>query len=129
MPVLHESILRRDVFQENDMKVGPGGDLSTVAGVDSLLLRIDRMLVTNPGEIFHRPDFGIGIIRFLNQNNTADNAARLHNEIKRNLAKDPDIERVVQVKLERRDAQVTVRVVVTAIGGITVGADFGYQNG
>lgn len=125
--VLHESTLGRDVYQENDMKVNPRGDLSTVAGVDSLLLKIDRMLVTNPGEVFHRPDFGIGIIRFQNQPNTADNAVKLRNEIVRNLAKDPDIERVLEVKVQRQEHKVFVRVSVVAKGGVMVSGEFVYN--
>lgn len=122
-----ESILGRDIFQENDIRVTPSGDLETVAGLDAYLQRIDRMLVTNPGEIFHRPEFGIGIYRFLNQPNTSDNVAKLYNAIRSNISNDSQTERVDAINIERSEDQVIVNIQVIAKGGVPVGAEFGFR--
>lgn len=123
------SVFTTDIYQENDRRVSPYGDLETVTGIDGLLLRIDRMLATSPGEILHRPEFGIGIHRFLNQSNTADNVAKLVNEIRRNLASDPDIERVLKVTAQRSEDEVRVDVFIKPVGFEPIGAEYSFNNG
>ena len=127
--ILQTSQLSRDVYEEGDYKVGPSGDLATASGVDALLYRIDRMLVTNPGEIYHRPSWGIGIVRFLNQPNNANTAARLRNEIIRNVSADPDVEKVIAVGIKREDNGVIVSVRLIARGGLQVEQGYGFQIG
>jgi len=123
----HESQLGRDIYQESDFRVSSRGDLATVSGVQSLIYRIDRMLVTNPGEIFYRPDWGVGIVRYLNQPNNANTAAKLRNAIIRHVSKDPDVEKVVRVGIKREEHGVIISLALVAKRGVSVVQDFGFE--
>ena len=50
---------------DEDLPVGPTGDLVLVAGLASLELWAPRALVTPPGTLLHRPEFGGGVERYL----------------------------------------------------------------
>lgn len=122
-----EAQLGTDIYQEADMRVGSNGDLSTISGVDGLKYRIDRMLVTNPGEIFHRPEWGVGVVRYLNRPNNANTAAQLRNAIIRHVSKDPDVERVVRVGIKREEHGAVVSVELIARGGIPISQAYGFE--
>lgn len=125
---LLSSTLGRDIYQADDYKRTPTGDIATVSGLENLLLRIDRMLITNPGEIFHRPDFGIGIRRFLNQSNSSDQIARMKNAIIKNLSQDSDIQKVSAVQVRRQETGVVVRIAFIPKGASAeVQQDFGFK--
>jgi len=119
--------LGTDIYQEADFRIGSNGDLCTASGIDGLKYRIDRMLLTAPGEIFHRPDWGVGIIRFLNRPNNANTIAQLRNAIIRNVSKDPDVERVVRVGIKREEHGVIVSVELIAKGGVPVSQAYGFE--
>lgn len=119
--------LGTDIYQEADFRIGSNGDLCTASGIDGLKYRIDRMLLTSPGEIFHRPEWGVGIIRFLNRPNNANTIAQLRNAIIRNVSKDPDVERVVRVGIKREEHGVIVSVELIAKGGVPVSQAYGFE--
>lgn len=124
---LQEAQLGTDIYEESDFKVSSSGDLAIVSGVSALLYRIDRMLITNPGEIFHRPTWGVGIISFLNQPNNANTVARLRNAILRNVSKDPDVLKVTGVNIRRQETGAIIKVSLIARGGVPISQDFGFE--
>ena len=50
---------------DEEISVGPTGDLVLVAGLDSLEQWTPRALTTPPGALLHRPAFGAGLERYL----------------------------------------------------------------
>jgi hypothetical protein len=53
-------------FSEEDFVVTPAGDLDTMTGLDNLEAALMRRLLTMPGTLIHRPDYGLGIKQFQN---------------------------------------------------------------
>ncbi len=50
---------------EDALPVTATGDLALVSGLDSLYRWFPRAAVTSPGSLLHRPDFGVGVERYL----------------------------------------------------------------
>jgi phage baseplate assembly protein W len=91
--------LGRDVYSSADRLVTGSGGYALAEGLANLRLALWRLLITAPGELYHRPDYGIGIRRHLNQPMGAARMRELRTEIIAQVAKDPRISKVVNVSL------------------------------
>ena len=94
------------------------GDLLTIKGVGNLKRALLRRLVTYPGSLIHRPEYGVGIKDFMNAPNTLQTRRELAAKIGENFLRDERVESVLSVKIERNDLQpqltkITVRVKLT----------------
>ena len=75
-----------------DLIARGSGDLQRTAGLEALKANFARELVIAPGGIFWRPDYGIGLVEFLNKRATAENIAEMKRRIQVNLMSDPAVE-------------------------------------
>lgn len=114
-----EDILARDIRHESDFQLTASGDLATIEGKDNLVEWIRRCIITFPGSIIHRPDFGVGITAYQNKPNSLSNRTRLMSRISEQLPKDPRIVSVDAVSVSTSadsPGRITVKVMVTAQG-------------
>lgn len=75
------------------------GDLQLTTGLEAFRANLARALVTRKGDIFWRPDYGIGLQEFLNARPTAEARAEMENRIRSTLGSNPDVEEVVEASV------------------------------
>lgn len=105
----------KDIVFNGDFRVSPSGDLQTIEGQQNVTARLTRRTLTEPGTLVHRPDFGVGIKRFLNSLNSLENQRELANRIKVQWEQDEDVEKVLGISFQVEDnkpeqAIISVRV-------------------
>lgn len=67
------------------------GDVPHVSGRACLRQALRMRIFGNPGELLHRPDYGCGLVRFVEQPMTPSMRARLASTIRSGLLGDPRI--------------------------------------
>jgi hypothetical protein len=55
-----------DLSYPGDLVVRGSGDLERTTGLGALRAAFARALITTPGELFWRPNYGVGATEFLN---------------------------------------------------------------
>ena len=79
--------------------ITPSGDLQLVSGRDNLLPALDRRQRAAPGELLHRPDYGVGAVHLIGRATTPAQRGLLAARARRNLLQDSRI----------KEARVTVQ--------------------
>ena len=83
-------------FQQGDHLLMGNGDLALTRGLGAFRANFARALVTTPGDIFWRPDYGIGLVEFLNARATAAASYEMKNRIQQYLSSEPAVEEVTR---------------------------------
>ena len=79
------------------------GDWPTIAGRENLKAAVERHAVTSPGELLHRPEYGAGLLDFLEQGNEPGVRAQMAVQVRQSILRDPRLQ----------DAQVAVETGTT----------------
>ena len=95
----------RDLFHNGDYDVTDSGDLDTIEGLENLKQALFQRLVTYPGSLIHRPNYGVGIKRFLNSISSLANQRELFTIIQEQFALDPRVEEVTGVLFTTSDGK------------------------
>lgn len=114
-----EETYLRDLVHKKDLLADADGDLQDITGLNNLSQALYHRLVTQPGSLIHRPDYGVGIKSFLNSINSLDNQRRLANRIDEQFRRDFRVEEVSGVKFTVDDEypdRIKVFVRIKAIG-------------
>lgn len=114
-----EETYLKDLAHKKDLKKSNDGDLDTVTSLNNLSQALYHRLITQPGALVHRPDYGVGLKSFLNALNSLDNQRRLAARIDEQFRRDFRIESVSGVKITVDDEKpeiVKIFVRVKAIG-------------
>ena len=101
MAFLDEFYLR-DIAHKGDLLRSPSGDLQTLSGVNNVREALFRRLVTIPGSLVHRPNYGVGIQEFKNAPATFDNQRRLAKRIKNQFELDFRVKEVIGIQIDLR---------------------------
>jgi len=118
--------LGTDLRHEKDfVKTASGGDLQTISGLDNMKAAVLRRIMTTPGDVIHRPNYGVGLPLYQNAPNTAETRRQLASLIEEQLLQDPRIEDVESVSFTNTDSNpelitVAVNVVVRGYGELEV---------
>ena len=83
-----EEFLLTDIAHKSDLLRAADGDLDKITGVKNLKDALFHRLLTYPGSLAHRPDYGVGIKDFQNAPNTIDNQRALALRIKEQFEQD-----------------------------------------
>jgi phage baseplate assembly protein W len=96
------------------------GDWPTVAGRANLHGAHRRRAVTTPGELLHRPEYGGGMMLWLEAPNSAGEQARLAASVRGNAFRDPRVEevRVAVSTPEGRENQSLIELTIRPRGEI-----------
>jgi hypothetical protein len=102
-----------DLAHNKDLLRAPDGDLQTVMGLANLKQALFHRLITSPGSLIHRPDYGVGIKDYQNSLNTLDTQRKIANVIDEQFRKDFRVQEVTGVRVTSEDATPeTVRITV-----------------
>lgn len=108
-----EELLLRDFKHVSDILI-EDGDIQTVVGLENLRIALLHRLITIPGTLIHRPQYGVGVGLFQNALNTLDNQRLLATRIVENFGRDNRILEVEAVQvIENEDPsllQINVKV-------------------
>lgn len=66
-------------------KTSSGVDVESITGLELVRQRIKRLLFTAPGELRHRPDFGVGLQTYRNEPITPANRTAMINDAQEGL--------------------------------------------
>jgi len=84
-----------DLKHDGDFSAKKNGDIRLISGLDNLKQALYHRLVTVPGALVHRPEYGVGIQNWQNDIASIERQRELAKRIKEQFELD---ERVVQVK-------------------------------
>ncbi len=99
MALLDEFYLK-DLAHDGDLLVSPNGDVQTVTGLNNIRRALFNRLMTVPGALVHRPNYGVGIKQFQNAPNSIDNQRLIAKRIKDQFELDFRVEEVVGVQIQ-----------------------------
>ncbi len=110
---------KKDTVRRTD--VGHLGDIDTISGLENLKDALFRRLVTVPGSVVHRPEYGVGLPQFQNAPNTVATRKAIALRIGEQFAEDVRVEEVTAVDFESGDLtpetlKITVKVKVVGYG-------------
>ncbi len=127
-----DEIFYVDVAHKKDFLESSTKDLDTIGGRNNVVDAILRRVATSPGELVHRPEYGVGIQNYLNAPNSVNLQLKLAQDIRVQLERDERIESVkeVSVFVENNDhdkLKVKIKVDLRGIGETDIEEVF--QNG
>lgn len=110
-----EEILGRDIAHKSDYVLTATGDLDTISGLENIKNALFHRLITSPGSLIHRPNYGVGIKDFQGAPNTIDVKRQMALKIQEQFEQDPRVESVLGVSINSDDltpekTEVIVRV-------------------
>lgn len=114
-----DELYARDVKHIKDFSRTATGNLELIDGRDNLKQHIYRRIMTEPGSIAHRPNYGVGLKSFQNAPLTLDVKRTLAQRIKDQLEQDVRISRVDGVRVENEDSSpelIKLIVRITPVG-------------
>jgi phage baseplate assembly protein W len=114
-----DEIYKTDLAFVSDLVVTPAGDLETVSGLNNYRDALLRRLITTPGSLIHRPDYGVGIKRWSNAINSISERQKIAVAIKEQFERDPRTAKVISVGISsdnERPETIKINVKVDAVG-------------
>lgn len=116
-----DEFLKRDIAFKSDFVQTASGDLDVIAGLDNLKEALFRRLITTPGSVIHRPEYGVNLKKWQGSLNSLENQRRLAAAIKEQFEQDERVELVSGVSFNVDDnkpdmIKVNVKVSVRGYG-------------
>lgn len=114
-----EENLKRDLKFDNDFESTLTGDLGQIDGRDNLRQAIFHRMITRPGSIPHRPDYGIGILDFQNAAGSLQTQQDIMLRMQDQFLQDERIEALEALKFEQSEtnpSQFTITLTVRPAG-------------
>ncbi len=118
MTSINEALLTDLAFVE-DLSVTASGDFDVMSGLVNLRQAVLRRIMTKPGTVLHRPQYGVGLVEFQGAPMTLDVQRQLAKRITEQLPRDPRVEKVLSLSLSSEDYtadKLSISVTVEAIG-------------
>lgn len=100
---LIDEVLLTDVAHLGDFIKTSKGDQDILSGLRNMRNALFHRLLTVPGTLIHRPDYGVGIKRYQNAVNTIAVQQQLAIKIKDNFLRDDRVESVLGVLISYTD--------------------------
>jgi hypothetical protein len=102
-----------DLAHISDLVKSPSGDLDIISGLRNLHQSLYHRLITQPGSLIHRPDYGIGMKTYQNAVNSIDTQRRLAARIDEQFRQDFRVQEVSGIRISsERDTPDIVKLFV-----------------
>lgn len=117
--------LKRDIAHIGDLKKKATGDLDTLEGLRNVKNALFHRLMTRPGTLAHRPEYGVGLQDYQNGINSLSKQRQLALRIQTQFEQDPRVESVQSVAVDGYEDQpdlvkLIVRVQIRGYGENTL---------
>ncbi len=112
-------VMKTDFAHRGDYLPAKTGDFDVVSGLENLRQAIFHRLLTEPGTLIHRPQYGVGIKQWQNAPNSLANQMALASRIEEQCLQDPRVESVERVQVTLDDAnpdRIRVAVLIKPVG-------------
>lgn len=112
-------VLKTDIAHFSDLQRSATGDLDLVSGLANLKNALLHRLVTVPGSLVHRPEYGVGIPLYQGRINSYSTQREIALRIQEQFARDSRVQSVAGVLFEVNQAspdKLKIIVRVVAIG-------------
>lgn len=110
-----EKVYLRDIRHTRDFIRTVGGDLEDIFGRDNMREWMRRTMITVPGDVKHRPNYGVGIKQFQNAVNRLSTQQEIALRIKENFERDDRIQEVGGVRIDYNDLEPEKTVIVVNV--------------
>ena len=100
-----EEVYFTDIVHKKDLGRAADGDLDKITGVENAKLALMHRLVTQPGSLVHRPDYGVGVKDWQNAVLSIDNKRSLARRINEQFLRDPRVEEVTGVRITQDSSE------------------------
>lgn len=111
-----EEILFTDIKHQDDFfRKGTTGDLDTMKGLENIQQALFRRLVSSPGSLVHRPDYGVGSKQFQNAVARLETKREFALRIRDNFERDSRVLEVAGVRFETTDDAPEKTVIIVRI--------------
>lgn len=117
--------LLTDMAFDRDKKVASHGDVDVVSGAANVNQRLLHRLMTVPGTLLHRPNFGVGIQNYQNAPLTLGVKRQLALRIRDQFLLDPGVDQVSSIAMDGDDIVssqliITVKCKIKGLGEATL---------
>jgi len=119
MSKLNDNFLIDLRFTGGDFNTTNTGDLDTIDGLDNLRQAIMNRLITVPGSLAHRPNYGAGVKRFQNALSSLDQQRKLLLTIQEQLEQETRIEEITGISFTQdgvNPGQFTIQLKIKPVG-------------
>jgi len=99
MASINDEFYKIDLLHKGDFVAAPNGDFSLAKGIVNVKQRLFHRLITVPGSLVHRPDFGIGVQRWQNDISTISRKRDLASLIKDQFEQDDSVKRLESIQI------------------------------
>lgn len=98
-----EETFLTDLAHISDLVKAPDGDLDLITGLKNLHQALYHRLITQPGSLIHRPDYGVGLKNYQNAVNSIDTQRRLAARIDEQFRQDFRVQEVSGLRVTTDD--------------------------
>lgn len=110
--------------------VSPTGDLERISGIENVREELLRRLITSPGTLVHRPEYGVGVKDYLNGINRLGNKRQLAIKIQEQFTQDPRVASLLGVQISEDPSNTHMVSIIIRVELIGFGEQsFTYQVG
>ena len=120
-----------DIYK-TDLSFGaaPTGDLERISGIENVREELLRRLITSPGTLVHRPEYGVGVKDYLNGINRLGNKRQLAIKIQEQFTQDPRVASLLGVQISEDPSNTHMVSIIIRVELIGFGEQsFTYQVG
>lgn len=112
-----------DIAFGSDLAISPSGDVQTATGIANIKQQLLHRLITQPGSLIHRPDYGVGVKDFLNGINSISNQRALAVRIEEQFKRDIRVDDVLNVAVNSDDSRpelviISIKVLLVGLGEV-----------
>lgn len=108
-------ILGTDILHSSDLAAQANGDLATQSGLDNVKNALFHRLMTSPGSLAHRPNYGVGMKDFQNAPGSLTVYRKLAQRIQEQFALDPRVDEVTGVRITADDQNPSLIVLAVTV--------------
>lgn len=115
---IETALFGEDLLFDDDLQVTASGDYATIDGQAGIKQAILLRLITAPGEYAPFPEYGVGIRLWVKKRRSQADMDSLRTTIFDQIIKEPRIERIIDVEIERIDKvdntgiKITLKVII-----------------
>lgn len=107
----------QDLEFKSDFKAAPNGDFQFIKGIENLKQALYHRLITVPGSLVHRPEYGVGVQLFQNDIGSLAKQRQLALIIKQQFEQDSRVSEVKTIKFNKDEQGVFfIQYVAEAVG-------------
>lgn len=114
-------IMLTDVAHVGDILVSATGDMDTITGIANLKNALFHRLITQPGSLVHKPNYGVGVKDFQNALSTLSAQRKLAGRIQEQFELDPRVKKVTGVLVTFDDLHPSIVTITTKVDAVGVG--------